>query len=61
MTMMIQTPIIEKVLNDLQLEFGKEKIAPLIKLSDRWKERYVHGSSEEWTRTLILEAISFVA
>lgn len=61
MTTIIRTSKIDEVLNDLQREFGEEKIAPLLKASNRWKERNEEGNVRDWARAMILEAISFVA
>lgn len=61
MTTSIQTPMIDEILNNLQREFGENKIAPLVKVSNRWKERNPESSLKEWTRAMILEAISYVA
>lgn len=57
----MKTSFIDEILNDLQQEFGEEKIAPLEKVSNRWIERSVDESLKAWTRAMILEAISYVA
>src|SRR5699024_12606362 len=51
----------DHVLAALQREFGEEKLAPLIKMSNRWRERNTDGTMNEWARAMILEAISYVA
>lgn len=61
MTTSIQTPMIDEILNNLQKEYGEDKIAPLVKVSNRWTERNSEGSLKEWTRAMILETISYVA
>lgn len=61
MTTIIQTPMIDEIMNELQQEFGEEKIAPLVRASNRWKEHNQEGSLKEWTRAMILETISYVA
>ncbi len=61
MTTEIKTTKIDQLMNQLQNEFGEEKIAPLLKVSDRWLERNTEGTDAEWAKAMILEAISFVA
>lgn len=61
MTTIIQTPIIDEIVNNLQQEFGAEKIAPLVKVSNRWSERNGEESLKAWARAMILEATSYVA
>lgn len=51
----------DHVLAALQREFGEEKLAPLIKMSNRWRERNTDGTMNEWAKAMILEAISYVA
>ena len=45
----------------LQSEFGAEKIAPLSKASERWRERNPRGNDSDWAKAMVLEAISYVA
>jgi ribonucleoside-diphosphate reductase alpha chain len=61
MTTKIKTPQIDRQLHELQIEFGEQKIAPLLKVSDRWKERNPEGIHTDWSKAMVLEAISFVA
>ncbi len=61
MTINIKSTIIDQLINSLQSEFGEEKIAPLLKSSDRWIERHPEGKDAEWAKAMVLEAISFVA
>ncbi|QUW21019.1 ribonucleoside-diphosphate reductase subunit alpha [Sporosarcina sp. Marseille-Q4063] len=61
MTTQIKTPQIDQLLHELQNEFGEQKIAPLLKVSERWKERHPEGRYADWSKAMVLEAISFVA
>lgn len=61
MTTKIKTTTIDQLIHQLQNEFGEEKIAPLLKVSQRWLERNPEGTDSEWAKAMILEAISFVA
>ena len=61
MTTKIKTTNIDQIINDLQDEFGEQKIAPLLKASNRWVERYEEGTDSDWAKAMVLEAISFVA
>ncbi len=61
MTTKISVSGIEKLINNLQEEFGAEKIAPLVKASERWKERNLQKSDSEWAKAMVLETISYVA
>jgi ribonucleoside-diphosphate reductase alpha chain len=61
MTTKIKTPQIDRQLHELQNEFGEQKIAPLLKVSERWKERNPEGIHTDWSKAMVLEAISFVA
>ena len=61
MTTQIKATGIDQLLNDLQIEFGAQKIAPLIKASERWRERNLSGSDSDWAKAMVLETISYVA
>lgn len=61
MTTEMKMTVVDQLINQLQREFGEEKIAPLVKVSQRWLERNLDGTDREWAKAMILEAISFVA
>ncbi|MCZ2260264.1 ribonucleoside-diphosphate reductase subunit alpha [Sporosarcina sp. G11-34] len=61
MTTKIKATGIDQLLNDLQIEFGTQEIAPLIKASERWRERNLGGSDSDWAKSMVLETISYVA
>lgn len=61
MTMKIAATTIDRLMEDLQTEFGKEKLTLLIKASERWLERNPQGTDAEWNRAMVLETISYVA
>ncbi len=61
MTTEIKTTKVDQIINSLQMEFGEEKIEPLLKVSNRWLERYPEGTVSEWIAAMVLETISFVA
>ena len=61
MTTKIKTTGIDQLLNNLQIEFGTQEIAPLIKASERWRERNLGGSDSDWAKAMVLETISYVA
>ena len=61
MTMKIAATTIDRLMEALQTEFGKEKLALLIKASERWLERNPQGTDAEWNRAMVLETISYVA
>ena len=52
---------IDQLVNDLQKEFGAKKLAPLLIASDSWRERYPEGTDSEWTKSMILEVLSYLA
>ena len=61
MTTKMKATGIDQLLNELQSEFGAEKIAPLLKASERWRERNPEGTDSDWAKSMVLEAISYVA
>ncbi|WP_438314549.1 ribonucleoside-diphosphate reductase subunit alpha [Sporosarcina sp. FA9] len=61
MTTQIKPTNIEKLLNELQTEFGADKVAPLLKASERWRDRHPDASIAEWAKSMVLETISYVA
>src|SRR5690606_13282722 len=54
------TIITEKtsIMDKLQAEFGAEKLEPLLTASERWKGRNPEGTESEWSKAMILEALS---
>ena len=61
MTTQIAVTKTDLVLNKLQSEFGTEEMAPLLKASLRWKEKNPGGKDSDWAKSMVLEAISYVA
>ena len=61
MTIKVKTRPIDQLITNLQSEFGEQKLAPLLKASNRWVERYPEGNDSAWAKAMVLEAISFVA
>ncbi|MCM3744330.1 ribonucleoside-diphosphate reductase subunit alpha [Sporosarcina luteola] len=45
-------------MDKLQAEFGADKLQPLIIASERWKERHLEGADSDWSKAMILEALS---
>ncbi|MCG7334949.1 ribonucleoside-diphosphate reductase subunit alpha [Sporosarcina sp. ACRSM] len=58
MTIKIAKTGIDRLLDELQSEFGVSKIEPLIIASDRWRQRNPEGSESEWAKAMTLEALS---
>lgn len=58
MTIKIAKTGIERLLDELQSEFGVSKIEPLIIASDRWRQRNPEGSESEWAKAMTLESLS---
>ncbi|WP_435372022.1 ribonucleoside-diphosphate reductase subunit alpha [Sporosarcina luteola] len=46
------------IMDKLQAEFGADKLQPLIIASERWKERHLEGADSDWSKAMILEALS---
>ncbi|MHA6258801.1 ribonucleoside-diphosphate reductase subunit alpha [Sporosarcina sp. CAU 1771] len=61
MTTQVNVRGIEQLLIELENEFGVEKMAPLIKVSERWRSRFPGQKDSVWAKAMTLEAISFVA
>lgn len=61
MTTQIEASGIHRLLNNLESEFGTDKIAPLLKASERWCERFPGENNSAWVKAMVLEAISYVA
>ncbi|MCG7343616.1 ribonucleoside-diphosphate reductase subunit alpha [Sporosarcina sp. ACRSL] len=54
------TIIIEStgIMDKLQDEFGADKLKQLVTASARWKERNPQGTESEWSKAMVLEALS---
>lgn len=61
MTTQIEVIGIHRLLNNLESEFGTDKIVPLLKASERWCERFPGENDSAWVKAMVLEAISYVA
>ncbi|CAM3290023.1 ribonucleoside-diphosphate reductase subunit alpha [Filibacter tadaridae] len=48
----------EQLIEDLQNEFGREEIQPLLIASERWQQRHIEATESEWVKVVILEALS---
>lgn len=46
------------IMDKLQVEFGADKLQPLLTASARWKERHPEGDGSDWSKAMILEALS---
>ncbi|MFC5605038.1 ribonucleoside-diphosphate reductase subunit alpha [Sporosarcina koreensis] len=46
------------IMDKLQAEFGADKLELLLKASERWKERHPEGTDSDWSKAMILEALS---
>ncbi len=46
------------IMDKLLAEFGAEKLEPLLTASSRWKERHPEGTDSDWSKAMILEALS---
>ena len=49
---------IDCLLEELQSEFGAEKIEPLIIASERWRQRHSGGDASEWAKAMTLESLN---
>lgn len=47
-------------MNELQNEFGTDAIEPLALASKRWQRQHPAGDESEWTKAMILEALSLL-
>ncbi|MGG0668856.1 ribonucleoside-diphosphate reductase subunit alpha [Lederbergia citrisecunda] len=48
------------IMDELQAEFGADKLHPLVEASVRWKERHPEGNASDWSKAMILEALSHI-
>ncbi|WP_081657873.1 ribonucleoside-diphosphate reductase subunit alpha [Sporosarcina ureae] len=46
------------LMENLQEEFGKKQIEPLIEASEKFQERHPASSATEWTNAMVLESLS---
>lgn len=53
-----QQTAVERLFENMAEEFGKEKVEPLIEASERYIERYPDCTAEDWTKAMVLEALS---
>ena len=58
MTIIHETVGLNLLLENLQEEFGKEQIAPLLEASETFQERHPLSSASEWTNAMVLESLS---
>ena len=49
---------IDRLLEELQSEFGAEKIEPLIIASERWRQHHPGGDASEWAKAMTLESLN---
>ncbi|MCM3358206.1 ribonucleoside-diphosphate reductase subunit alpha [Psychrobacillus sp. MER TA 171] len=50
----------QQVLQQLIVEFGGEKIAPLVKSNHKWLQKHPEGTIAAWSKAMSLEALSFL-
>ncbi len=50
----------QQVLQQLIVEFGEEKIAPLVKSHHKWLQKHPEGTIAAWSKAMSLEALSFL-
>lgn len=50
----------QQVLQQLIIEFGEEKIAPLVKSHHKWLQKHPEGTIAAWFKAMSLEALSFL-
>lgn len=50
----------QQVLQQLIVEFGEEKIAPLVKSNHKWLQKHPEGTIAAWSKAMSLEALSFL-
>src|SRR4051812_33920392 len=48
----------DRLVDELQSDFGREEIRPLLIASDRWYLKYPEGSTSEWAKAMTLESLS---
>ncbi|GKV69025.1 hypothetical protein NCCP2716_15230 [Sporosarcina sp. NCCP-2716] len=58
MTLTQETNETARILQELQEEFGTDKITPLTEASEKWLIKHPDNSLSEWTSAMILEALS---
>lgn len=60
MTQIIENRSTDRLMDDLQNEFSKEKIQPLFIANERWHARHPGGTESDWAKAMILETLSFL-
>ncbi|QTD40519.1 ribonucleoside-diphosphate reductase subunit alpha [Sporosarcina sp. Te-1] len=60
MTIIQENKKVNDILVQLREEFGAGHIAVLEAASQKWLERHPDGSKENWTKAMILEALSYI-
>ncbi|MEK4523603.1 ribonucleoside-diphosphate reductase subunit alpha [Psychrobacillus sp. FSL W7-1457] len=50
----------QQVLQQLIVEFGEEKIAPLVKSHHKWLQKHPEGTIAAWSKAMSLDALSFL-
>lgn len=50
----------QQVLQQLIVEFGEEKLAPLVKSHHKWLQKHPEGTIAAWSKAMSLEALSFL-
>lgn len=50
----------QQVLQQLIVEFGEEKLAPLVKSHHKWLQKHSEGMISTWSKAMSLEALSFL-
>ncbi|WP_339252209.1 ribonucleoside-diphosphate reductase subunit alpha [Sporosarcina sp. FSL W8-0480] len=58
MTLIREKLDVASILESLEAEFGKTRMATLEEVSQKWLERHPDGSSSDWSKAMILEALS---
>ncbi len=58
LTIKIAKTGIDRIVDELQGEFGAGKIEPLVIASERWLQKNPEGSQSEWTKAMTLESLS---
>ena len=50
----------QELLHQLINEFGEVNITPLVKAHEKWMAKFPEGTTSAWTKSMSLEALSFL-
>lgn len=57
----LEVNITEELLGQLESEFGKEEMIPLVKASGKWLENHEKGSFSGWSKAMVLDTLGRIS